>query len=324
MGQNYVSIRYTTIMVLSFTLGLDHMFRYRVIKIIVTGLFFILHTAIYAGVSIDISAEPSLPSENLIHDAGFEEGIWKGGNYYKGKGEVRIVKEHVHSGENSLCFMGFSKDAKGQALSREFLIYTDIPYSLDFWIRSYRDVPEGGVVSLRYYLDDADKTSGSVDAQIASLVKIPERWILFSNPPKDITAETLMLFWQPTAKDAKRHYKSIRNNIIIFPKKDFANQERIRVRLCISASGLGVVWYDDIILKPLKSRLRYTVKGNDVSEIKVLNKKGEILKTENFSGDWSGEYSGTLLVPAGSKYRIEVKTKSGEINYVEYPGKKTN
>jgi len=297
------------------------MFTYRVMKIIVTGLAFVLHAAIYAGVNISISAEPSLPSENLIQDAGFEEGIWKGGNYYKGKGEVRIVKEHVHSGEKSLCFMGFSKDAKGQAVSREFLIYTDMPYSFDFWIRSYREVPEGGVVSLRYYLDDADKTAGSVDAQVASLVKIPEKWILFSSPPKDITAETLMLFWQPTAKDVKRHYKSIKNNMIIFPKKNFANQERIRVRLCISASGLGVVWYDDITLKPLKSTLKYTVKGKDVSEIKVLNKKKEILKTENFSGNWNGEYSGALIVPADGKYRIEVKTKSGEINYGEYPGK---
>ena len=275
-------------------------------------------------VNIRVTADPPLPISNMIQNSSFEEIVggktfWPGWNYYKGKGEVKIVADQAHSGQMSVCLAGFSDDAQGQIFTQAFYVPTDIPLLLDFWVKSDKVLPSGGTMSLRYLPDNKDGVSDGVDVQIPSLIKITEQWIQFSNPPPDIGAKLSILFWQPRTKDAPRTCQSFDKNIITFPKAKFWNQDKIKVRLFILSKGMGCLWYDDVVLKPLETRLKYTVSGVDVTEIKVCNKRKDVIEQKSFSNDWAGEYSGTVVVPSDDSYQVEVKTKSGEVKYAEYP-----
>lgn len=288
-----------------------------------TLLLILFLSAVARGVDIDISADPSLPVRNMIDNSSFEENygsnnFWRNCGYYRGKGKVEITKEYAHAGESSLCFMGFSKDAEGQMISRDVMMSTDILYRLDFWVRSFRELPGGGDVKVRYALDDPGKISDSIDALIVPLVKIPERWIQFSSPPKDISAQTRILFWQPRNQGGVRRHQIVNSNIIMFPKSIFGNKP-VKIKIYIFASGVGVVWYDDITLMPLKTKLKYTVKGSDVTGIKILNQRHKVMTEKSFVRDWPGEYSAEVVVPVDDLYQVEVKTKSGGIVHVSYP-----
>ncbi len=291
-------------------------------------LFLVEFNQLSVAMEIDINviAEPSLPATNMIQNSSFEEPVgnsnfWIEGGYYKGKGEITVVANQAHSGGMSVCATGLSDDAQGQMLTQEFYVPTDIPLFFDFWVKADRDLPHGGTVSLRYLPDNKDILIDGVDAQISSVVKIPGKWIQFSNPPKDIVANPSILFWQPRTKDMPRTYQPTDTNVIVFPRDKFDNQDKVKVRLYIIAKGMGVLWYDDIVLKPLKTKLMYTVKGIDVTEIKICNSQKKIIEQKTFFNDWQGEFSGTAVVLADDSYQVEVKTKSGATKYAEYPPK---
>jgi hypothetical protein len=295
--------------------------------VFVTSVLVVLNYHLAAvEVNISVSAEPSLPAANMIRNSGFEEPVgggnfWAASGFYNGKGEFKVVGDQSHSGKMSLCALGFSNDAKGHMFTQEFYVPTDIRMLLDFWVKADRELPSGGTVSLRYALDNKDIVTDGVDAQINPLVKVPDKWIQFSNPPKDISAKSVILFWQPHTRDAPRTYQSIGKNIITFPKDKFGNQDKVKVKLYILTAGIGCLWYDDIILKPLETKLKYTVKGSDITEIRACNSRKKVVEQKTFSNDWQGEYSGTVVVPVDDSYQFEVKTKSGEVKYAEYPGK---
>jgi hypothetical protein len=279
-------------------------------------IFLLLSLAVAKGLELELSSDPPLPATDLVQNPGFEEnGFWLQGGFWRGKGEVEIVDDMSHSGEHSLRFVGLSENATGQMPSNEVTLRTDIPYRLDFWVRSYRETPSGGMVRLEYRIEGSDILQDGVDAQIAPLVKIPESWLRFSSPPKSVAAKTQILFWQPRTKDERRRYNVINDNIIIFPKSNFGDQDHIRGRMKIISSGLGVVWYDDVSLRPLETWLTYKVRASGSASLQVVDKTGKVWLKEKFEG----ERTGAILVPVDSAYRLEVTSATGEQSHVVYP-----
>ncbi|NMA48040.1 MAG: hypothetical protein GX945_15910 [Lentisphaerae bacterium] len=279
-------------------------------------MLLLLPFAAAKGLELELFSDPPLPATDVIQNPGFEgNGFWLQGGFWRGKGEVEIVDDMARSGGHSLRFVGLSENAAGQMPSNEFTLRTDIPYRLDFWVRSYRETPTGGMVRLEYRSEGSDILPDGVDAQIVPLVKIPESWLRFSAPPKSVTAKTQMLFWQPRSKDERRRYNVIDDNIIVFPKSNFGDQDHIRGRMKIIASGLGVVWYDDISLRPLETWLTYRVRASGSASLQIVDKAGKVWLKEKFDGTRSG----AILVPVDSAYRLEVTSASGEQSYVAYP-----
>ena len=290
---------------------------------ILLGLLLLLpgKASMAMDIGVELTAEPSLPVENLICDSSFEdaagkETFWSVGAFYKGKGELKLVEDESHSGGKSLRISGFTSDAAGEVCSKTLKIYTDIPYCLDFWVKTCREMPSAGLVSLRCV---SYKAGGSADAQINPLLKIPDTWVRFSAPPLDIAAQTLVLSWRPREADQPGTYEANYSNVINFGKNNFGHLDQIQARLYIIASGIGIVWYDDILLRPLKTKLKCSVKGHGVREILILNDGKEVVGKQVFTDDWPGEYTRVITVPTDSAYHVEIKTSSGGKVHAQYP-----
>ena len=277
-------------------------------------------------ISAEISAEPPLPAANLVQDSGFEhktgkDCFWSQAWYYAGSGEAAIVSDCAHSGKMALRFAGFSKDARGQAVSKEFHVQTGIPYSLDFWARADRELPQGGLVQIQYIPENKDIIGDTAEAVIPQLVKIPGKWSQFSNPPSEMPCKKIIIFWQPRGKDKSRFYRVINDNIITFDKDLFGGAEQIKVKLYLQAASQGIIYFDDISLIPQKTMLKYKVSGKDISEITLSDGKDKIIESKKFREFPAAEYASGLLVPANNSYKITIKTKNGEVLNEFYPKK---
>lgn len=265
------------------------------------------------ALELTLVPDPPLPVADLVHDSGFEaEGFWVGGGFWRGKGEVAVVDDQAHLGRRSLRFVGLSHDAAGRMASKEFTLCPGIPYRLDFWVRSCREIPTGGGISLHYSCEDTQIVPDWVTAQVAPLVKLPETWVRFSSPPPDIAAQTQMLFWQPRAKGGRRHYKVVSGNVVVFPEERFTG--KIKSHLEVFSRGVGVLWFDDLSLRPMKTWLRYAVKGGS-GRFRLTDKAGKVWA----EGEFMDKIADSMLVPADNIYTLEATTMKGERKHVSCP-----
>ncbi len=278
-------------------------------------------------IRIAISATPQLPVSNLIPNPGFEQPAgpgtpyhpWGSGGFWRGKGEAEVTSDECKYGSRSFRFVGLSKDAAGHCVSPPLRLYPDIPYIIDFYIRATKGAY--GTVQVRYKLENPklipDLAVASIPKQ--SLTLLADRWIRFRKPPDMIVVTPNLLLFKPRQKGETRTYWSYKDLLLVFPRSSFNYQQSISARLVLTCRGEGVIWFDDILLIPAKTRLHFTVQGGSIREIRLWNQAGNMIWQKKLQQS-TERYEQELLVPAGFRYRLEVITTDGKSFTRYYPG----
>jgi len=276
-------------------------------------------------ISIVISTEPPLPATNLIANPGFEEPVGKGtpwypwgrGGFYRGKGEATVAEDEAHSGRRSFRFVGLSKDAAGQCCGPPFEVFTDIPYQIDFCVMCTRGAT--GSVQLRYFPEGSGLLPGSAVIPVQTLVKIVDRWISFASPPGDVKVRPQILLYRPRTKGMHRAYSTINDGVIVFLRKQFGGQKKLKVRFWLGGRGMGVTWFDDCVVRMQKTRLTYRVVGAGVTKIVLSDGKGQIVDERSFEGKFPGRHTKTLLVNADTTYTVTAVTEGSGATVKRHP-----
>ena len=276
--------------------------------------------------SISISTDPPLPARNLIANPGFEEPVGKGtpyypwgmGGYYRGKGEAMVAEDEAHSGRRSFRFVSLSKGAAGQCSGPPIEVCTDIPYQIDFWVMCTRGAT--GSVQLRYSPEDPGLLPDSAVIPLQTFVKIEDRWISFASPPGDIKVRPLILLYRPRRKGMHRRYSTINDGVIVFQRKLFGGQKKLKVRPWLSGKGMGVTWFDDCAIRMLKTWLTYRVVGTGVGKIILSDGRGTIVDQRSFEGRFPGSYTRRLLVSADRTYTVEAVIEGSQTIMKRHPG----